>query len=92
MEADMKWNWSQFRRGNILVERGMILVFVVFSAYLFSNCGTVIERGRRTSCNSNLKQMGLAFHLYASEHGERYPTNVTELSKYVGGDTNENAH
>jgi prepilin-type processing-associated H-X9-DG protein len=32
--------------------------------------------------------MGLAFHLYATEHGERYPTNIMELSKYVGGDTN----
>jgi prepilin-type processing-associated H-X9-DG protein len=89
MEADMTQCGKRFKRGFSPIEWGMLLaVLVVFIGYCLWDLPTVIERGRRTSCNSNMKQMGLAFNLYASGNGEARPTNVRDLSKYVGGDTN----
>jgi prepilin-type processing-associated H-X9-DG protein len=52
------------------------------------SCAMVRERGRRTSCHNYMKQKGLAFNLYAADHNEAQPTNVLELSRYIGGDSN----
>ena len=37
-------------------------------------CGA---RSSRIFCTSNLKQIGLAFRMYANDHGERFPMEVT---------------
>jgi len=39
---------------------------------------------RRAQCRSNLKQLGLALHLYAGDHGGQFPADLLALSpKYV---------
>lgn len=37
---------------------------------------------------NNLKQVGLACLMYAYEHNGEYPTDLGQLSKYIGGDKN----
>jgi hypothetical protein len=64
------------------------LVVVVLLSYLFSCVAMVRERGRRTWCLSHLKQIGLAFNLYAAAHKEAEPTHIMELAKYIGGEQN----
>ena len=53
------------------------LVLVAMLAIVFSliPCATpsAKARARRVSCINNLKQVGLAFNLYANDHGQQFP-------------------
>lgn len=37
------------------------------------------EKAREANCVSNLKQIGLACHLYADKHGGKFPDNLNQL-------------
>ncbi len=43
------------------------------------------DRGRRAVCLSNLKQIGLGLHMYAMDHNEAFPEDISALyPKYSG--------
>ncbi len=54
----------------ILVVIGII---ALLAAILFPVFARVREGGRKTVCASNLKQLGLAFRMYADDNSGRYP-------------------
>ena len=58
-----------------LVEFLVVLVILcVMAAFLFpTSCGGSRENARRSSCQSNLKQIGLAFRQYSQDYDERFP-------------------
>ena len=51
-----------------------ISVVAVIAAILFPVFGAVRERGRRTVCGSNLKQIAIAMQQYVQDNGGAYPT------------------
>lgn len=53
----------------------VIAIIAILSAILFPVFGRARESARRTSCLSNLHQLGLAAHMYAQDHDEFMPCN-----------------
>lgn len=90
---------SGARRGFTLIELLVVIAIIsLLAAILFPVFGRAREMARRTSCASNLKQLGLGILQYAQDYDEIYPkafaynpvftsTNSgcwdTEIQKYV---------
>jgi prepilin-type N-terminal cleavage/methylation domain-containing protein/prepilin-type processing-associated H-X9-DG protein len=66
----------QRRSGFTLIELLVVIaVIAIVAAILFPVFAQVREKARSASCISNLKQMGLAWMMYAQDYDERYPTS-----------------
>jgi len=52
-----------------------IAIIAILAAILFPVFARARENARRSSCMSNLKQMGLAFMMYAQDYDETFPIN-----------------
>ena len=75
-----------FCRGTVFLD--ILLVFVVIgllAAILFPIFGQMKERSRQTSCASNLKQLGSAFHQYLQDNDQKYPPSVFEAPQGWAG-------
>ncbi len=58
----------------------VIAIIAILAAILFPVFAKAREKARQSSCASNAKQMGLAFHQYAQDYDERhvyYRTNAS---------------
>ena len=51
----------------------VIAIIAILAAILFPVFGRARENARRSSCQSNLKQIGLALEQYTQDFDERYP-------------------
>lgn len=51
----------------------VIAIITLLAAILFPVFGRARENARRSSCQSNLKQLGLGFTQYSQDYDERYP-------------------
>lgn len=72
--------------GFTLIEILVVLAIVsALAAILFPVFSTVRENARRTSCLSNLRQLGLAIHAYAQDNDDRLPYGVDICDKYSNG-------
>ena len=50
-----------------------VALIAVFAAVLSPVLSRVREKGRQTSCTSNLKQLGMAFTQYAQDYNDHFP-------------------
>lgn len=81
---------SRLRRGFTLIELLVVIAIIsVLAAILFPVFSRARENARRTSCLSNLKQIGLAFMQYSQDYDEAYPLTsfgATNISWTVGAE------
>ncbi len=62
----------------------VIAIIAVLAAILFPVFASSREKGRQTACLSNMKQVGLAFAQYLSDHDSTYPTCDNDKAKISG--------
>ena len=51
----------------------VIAIIAILAAILFPVFAQARAKARQTSCQSNLKQLGLAFQQYSQDYDEKYP-------------------
>ena len=71
------------RRGFTLIELLVVIAIIgILASILFPVFARARENARRSSCQSNLKQLGLAFAQYTGDFDGRYPQawDITDLS------------
>lgn len=66
------------RKGFTLIELLVVIAIIaILAAILFPVFARAREKARQTSCLSNLKQIALAFNMYASDYDSMYPATWT---------------
>ena len=78
----MKPNNKAFTLIELLV---VIAIIAILAAILFPVFQKVRENARRTSCASNLNQIGLALTQYTQDYDERYPAGVAPAGLHSYG-------
>ena len=53
----------------------VIAIIAILAAILFPVFAQAREKARQASCQSNLKQIGLAFKMYVQDYDERWPSS-----------------
>ena len=68
------------RPGFTLIELLVVIAIIaILAAILFPVFARAREKARETSCSSQLRQLGLALHMYAQDYDETFP-----FDNYVG--------
>jgi prepilin-type N-terminal cleavage/methylation domain-containing protein/prepilin-type processing-associated H-X9-DG protein len=61
----------------------VIAIIAILAAMLFPVFSRAREQARKTSCLSNLKQIGLACHMYAGDHDELFPCDYYACNPHL---------
>jgi len=66
--------FKKVRAGFTLIELLVVIAIIaILAAILFPVFAQARESARKASCQSNLKQIGLSFRMYAQDYDENYP-------------------
>jgi prepilin-type N-terminal cleavage/methylation domain-containing protein/prepilin-type processing-associated H-X9-DG protein len=73
-EAESMLERAKKRCGFTLIELLVVIAIIaILAAILFPVFAKAREKARTASCQSNLKQLATAFHMYAQDYDERFP-------------------
>ena len=76
------------QRGFTLVELLVVIAIIaVLAALLLPALGLAKGRAQRTACANNLRQLGLAWFLYAGEHDDFLCNNTASTRRCSGART-----
>ncbi len=65
------------RAGFTLIELLVVIAIIaILAGLLLPTLARAKEKGRQIQCVSQLRQVGVAMHLFAQEHGDKYPCHV----------------
>ncbi len=76
-------SWRRFTLIELLV---VVAIIAILAAMLLPVLSRARELAYRAMCLSNMKQLGLAYHLYAEENREFVPLWETNAGKYYWGE------
>src|SRR6188474_243241 len=75
-------------KGFTLIELLIVIAIIaILAAILFPVFARARENARRSSCQSNLKQIGLGFFQYTQDYDERFPLTSTTATVATGQNT-----
>jgi len=84
LKALVRHNRRSTRSGFTLVELMIVIAIIaMLAAILFPAFSEAREASRRTSCSSNLKQIGIAFNMYCQDNDGLVPNRTTNSSTLV---------
>lgn len=70
---------SRQKRGFTLIELLVVIAIIALvAAIIFPTFARARESAHRTSCVSNLRQIGMAFQMYLQDHDDTYPWLISE--------------
>jgi len=76
VDEDGNMRRSVSSRGSALVELLVVIAIIaVLAAIIFPVLARARESSRKAACQSNLRQIGMAFLMYADDHDEGFPNN-----------------
>ena len=79
------------RRGFTLIELLVVIAIIaILAAILFPVFARAREKARQASCQSNLKQLALAAHMYAQDYDETWLISDPNSAPTTPPDTNRN--
>lgn len=74
------------RSGFTLIELLVVIAIIaILASLLLPALGRALANARRTACASNLRQTGLGFVMYRTDHGDRFPDRRDLKSSLPGG-------
>lgn len=74
------------RKGFTLIELMIVIAIIaILAAILVPNFIRARAQGQVTSCKANLKNIGTACEMYATDNGGRYPGSLTKLAEENNG-------
>ena len=80
------------KKGFTLIELLVVIAIIaILAAILFPAFAKAREAARRSSCSSNMKQIGISIMQYSQEYDEKFPINndpVKGASPWVGNGVN----